>query len=289
MAYDKFIPDLWAKKIERDLERKCVYAEDCNRQWEGTVKQCGDTVHITGVGKPTISTLARTNASGNINGPEEVEGTDTVLVIDQIRYFNFMVGDIDKAQALDGLMDALTAEANEGLANEVDKFISDLVVSTDEDGAAIVPKLATTATALTVENVLDVLDMGQQRMYENDVAATTEIVVTIPPSVYRLFRKAYITKDTDNSEALKNGRVAQYGNMTIKMSNNVNKVIGDSGTTYNIMMRTKRAVAYAQPVRHIEPYRPEGKFADALKGFILFGGKVVRPAEIINLNVSVSA
>lgn len=278
MAYEKFIPELWAKKIERDLERKCVFAEDCNRQYEGTVKQCGDTVHITGVGKPTISTLARADASKDITGPEEVTGNDTLLVIDQIRYFNFMVGDIDKAQALDGVMDALTEEANEGLANEVDKYIANL--ATD----STVPKLDSDITALTADNILDVLDMGQQKLYENDVAATTEVVVTISPAIYRLFRKAFIQKDTDNSAILKNGRVAQYGNMTIKMSNNVNK----TGTTYNVMMRTKRAIAYAQPVRHIEPYRPEGKFADALKGFILFGAKVVRTKEIINLNVSVA-
>ncbi len=279
MAYEKFVPELWAKKIERDLERKCVFAEDCNRQYEGTVKNCGDTVHITGVGKPNISTLARADASKDINGPEEVEGTDTVMVVDQIRYFNFLVGDIDKAQAIDGVMDALTEEANEGLANEVDKYIAALAVDPS------VPKLGAEDTELTVDNVLDVLDLGQQKLYENDVAATTEVVVTIAPAIYRVFRKAYVTKDTDNSAVLKNGRVAQYGNMTIKMSNNVHK----TGSTYNVMMRTKRAIAYAQPVRHIEPYRPEGKFADALKGFILFGAKVARPKEIYNLNVTVAA
>lgn len=278
MAYEKFIPELWKKKIERDLERKCVFVEDCNRNIEGEVKQCGDTVHITGVGKPTISTLARADASKDINGPEEVDGNDTVMVIDQIRYFNFMVGDIDKAQALDSLMDSLTEEANEGLANEVDKYIADLAA--DES----VKKLFTTAPTLTPDNVLDALDIGQQKLFENDVPATTEVVVTIPPAINRVFRKAFVQKDTDNSAILKNGRVGQYGSMTIKLSNNVNK----SGTTYNVMMRTKRAIAYAQPVRHIEPYRPEGKFADALKGFILFGAKVVRPKEIFCLNVTVA-
>ncbi len=55
------------------------------------------------------------------------------------------------------------------------------------------------------------------------------------------------------------------------------------------MMRTKRAVAYAQPVRHIEAYRPEGKFADAVKGFILFGAKVVRPKEMVKLALTIAA
>lgn len=276
MAYENFIPEIWNKKIERDLERDCVYAEDCNRSYEGDVKQCGDTVHILGVGKPTISTLARESASGDITGPEEVEGTDTILVIDQIRYFNFMVGDIDKAQAVDGLLDSLTKEANEGLANEVDKYIAALVSGA---GSTV------TQNALTADNVLDALDEGQQKLYENDVKATTEVVVVIPPVVYTLFRRAYLQKDTNNHEALANGKVAKYGNMTVKLSNNVNK----TGSAYNCMMRTKRAVAYAQPVRHIEPYRPQGKFADAVKGFILFGAKVVRPKEMVKLALTIAA
>ena len=63
MAYKEFIPEIWAEKIERDLEKDCVYAEDCNRKYEGSVKKRGDTVHILGSGKPTIHTLARENAS----------------------------------------------------------------------------------------------------------------------------------------------------------------------------------------------------------------------------------
>jgi hypothetical protein len=275
MAYENFIPEIWSKKIERDLERSCVYAEDCNRSYEGNVKQCGDTVHILGVGKPTISTLARASASDDITGPEEVTGTDATLVIDQIRYFNFMVGDIDKAQAVDGLLDNLTAEANEGLANEVDKYIAALV---SEAGSTV------TETALTADNILDKLDEGQQKLYENDVKPTTEVVAVIPPAIYTLFRRAYLSKDTNNHEALKNGKVAMYGNMSVKLSNNVNK----SGSVYNVMMRTKRAVAYAQPVRHIEPYRPQGKFADAVKGFILFGAKVVRPKEMVKLALTIA-
>lgn len=275
MAYENFIPEIWSKKIERDLERSCVYAEDCNRSYEGNVKQCGDTVHILGVGKPTISTLARASASDDITGPEEVAGTDATLVIDQIRYFNFMVGDIDKAQAVDGLLDNLTAEANEGLANEVDEYIAALV---SEAGSTV------TETALAADNILDKLDEGQQKLYENDVKPTTEVVVVIPPAIYTLFRRAYLSKDTNNHEALKNGKVAMYGNMSVKLSNNVNK----SDSTYNVMMRTKRAVAYAQPVRHIEPYRPQGKFADAVKGFILFGAKVVRPKEMVKLALTIA-
>lgn len=35
MAYTKFIPELWAEKIQRENEKMLVLAKLCNRQWEG--------------------------------------------------------------------------------------------------------------------------------------------------------------------------------------------------------------------------------------------------------------
>ena len=277
MAYDKFIPELWSEAIQRELEGSYVFAEDCNRQWEGEVKKKGDTVHILGVGKPTIKSLARANASNDIDGPEEVADNEVTLVIDQINYFNYMVGDIDKAQAIGGLMDALSKETSEALADTVDTYIASFAVDT------LVPKLATAAQKVTKDNILEILDSAIQKLYENDVKNSTEVVVTISPRFYTLFKQAYIKADTNNSAMLKNGKVAMYGNVTVKMSNNVHKT--DDGATDNIMIRTKRAIAFAQPLTHTEAYRPEKKFADAVKGFILYGAKVVRPKEIVNINV----
>lgn len=281
MAYANFIPSVWNEGINRELERLCVFVEDCNRQYEGSVKKKGESVTILGVGKPTIKSLAKANRNNDIDAPEEIEDTSVVMYINQIRYFNYMVGDIDKAQAVNGVMDALEQETSEGLADEVDKYVASFAVDSS------VAKLYSAATTITKDNILGVLDLAIQKLYENDVKATTKIVVTISPRFYTLFKQAYIDKDTDNSEMLKNGRVAKYGNVIVKMSNNVHKT--DSGATDNIMIRTQRAIAFAKPLTHTEPYRPEKKFADAVKGFILFDAKVVRPKEVININVKYSA
>lgn len=277
MAYSNFIPSVWAESINRELERACVFVEDCNRQYEGSVASKGDSVHILGVGKPTIKSLDRANASGEIDSAEEIEDTSVILNINQIRYFNYMVGDIDKAQAVGGLMDTLSSETSEGLANEMDKFISNMATSED------VSKLTSTATVATKDNVLDILDDAIMKLQENDVSMSSGITVTVSPRFYKLFKQAYIGKDTSNSELLKNGKVAMYGNVTVKLSNNVAKT--DDGAVDNIMIRTKRAIAFVNPLTHTEAYRPEKTFADAVKGFVLFDGKVVRPKEIININV----
>lgn len=277
MAYTNFIPSVWEESINRELERACVFVEDCNRQYEGLVSKKGDSIHILGVGKPTIKSIERSNASGEIDEAEEINDTSVILNINQIRYFNYKVGDIDKAQAVGGLMDALSQETSEGLANEMDKFIANM--ATDSS----VPTLTETATVITKDNVLCVIDDAIQKLQENDVNMASGITLTVSPRFYKLFKQAYVSKDTNNSEELKNGKVSMYGNVTIKLSNNVAKTEG--GAVDNIMLRTKRAIAFVNPLTHTEAYRPEKSFADAVKGYALFDGKVVRPKEIVNVNV----
>ena len=274
MAYENFIPSVWSEAINRGLERACVFVQDCNRQYEGDVTKQGDSVHILGVGKPTIKTLERTNASGEIDAAEEVASSDTVLNINQIRYFNYKVGDIDKAQAVNGLMDSLSEETAEAIGNAMDKYVADM--------AKDATKLYAEATVVTKDNVLDILDDAIEALQNKDVNIASGVSVTVSPKFYKFFKKAYIGKDTSNSEFLKNGEVARYGSVTVRMSNNVAK--GDDGTD-NIMIRTKRAIAFVNPLTHTEAYRPEKSFADAVKGFVLFDGKIVRPEEIININV----
>ncbi len=277
MAYSNFIPSVWSESINRELERVCVFAEDCNRQYEGEVSKKGDSVHILGVGKPTIKSLERDNASGVIDDAEEINDTSVILNINQIRYFNYKVGDIDKAQAIGGLMDALSEETSEGLANEIDKYIATMVLESN------VTKLHNSATVVTKDNVLSILDDAIQALQENDVSLASGVTVTVSPRFYKLFKQAYVSNSSSNSEVLSNGKVATYGNVTVKLSNNVAKT--DSGATDNIMIRTKRAIAFVNPVTYTEAYRPEKSFADAVKGYALFDGKVVRPKEIININV----
>lgn len=285
MAYENFIPTIWNETINRGLERSCVYVEDCNRQYEGNVKDKGDSVRILGIGKPNIKTLDRNSADGDIDDPETIADEVQVLKIQQISYFNYLIGDIDKAQAVNGVMDAISKETSEQLANVVDKYVSsfavDSAVKSLYDTPALIRSFETSVAGEMY--VLDVLDEAIQKLYENDVASTTDIVVTISPRFYTLFKKAYIKADTNNSEIMENGRVTKYGNVTVKLSNNVHRT--DGGATDNIMIRTKRAVAFVNSIAKVEPYRPEKKFADAVKGFILYDAKVVRPDEIININV----
>ena len=280
MSYNNFIPTVWDEAINRELERKHVFVADTNRQYEGDVSKAGDTVRILGIGKPTVSSHITTDGSITLSDPEVVEDSSISMLINHVAYFNYMVDDIDKRQAVGGIMDALSQETSEALAQEEDVAVSDL--SSDVEA---VKKDALT-TSISTANVLAYIDAGLEKLYENDVTPDTEITMTVPPWFYMILKQAYVNLDTDNSKMLENGRVGRYGNVIVRMSNNV-ATNGDGDSL--IQLKTKRAIAFAKPMTHTEPYRPEKKFSDAVKGFILFGTRIVRPKEMIILNCKKSA
>ena len=272
MAYQNFIPTVWNEAIDRELERLCVFAEDCNRKYEGKVKEKGESVKILGVGKPTIKSIAYKDKNKNIDDAEEIEDTSIIMQINQIRYFNYKVGDIDKAQAVGGVMEALQAETSEGLANEVDTYIAGMANKEEAVKLYATAPKCVAGTASTGEiNVLKALRDARKYLTKNDVKQNTKIVATVDADFEDLFVEAYTDKNTNNSDNLKNGAIGMYHKMLIKSSNNV--ATDKSGNSL-IMVRTQRAIAYVKALTH------------TVKGFILFDAKIVRPKEMVVINVN---
>ena len=282
MAFDNFKSKIWSKAIDRELERAFVFADGTNQSYSGEIKGLGDTVRILGVGKPTVTEHDLIDGDITLTAPEKVSDTSVSLVVDKAAYFNYGVGDIDKAQGAGDVMNVLNTESSEEVANCIDKHIANLV---HPDKATVGVQLYNGGTPLQVtnQNVMATLDACQALLYANDVSPATEVEMILPPWLYMAFRQAYQNKDTDNSEYLTNGKVAKYGNMTIKMSNNVAMKTSGGHDNYYVQIRTKRAIALAMSDAHTEAYRPENKFEDAVKGFKLYGAKIVRPKELIVL------
>ena len=282
MSYDNFKAKIWSKAIDRELERAFVFADGTNQQYSGEIKGLGDTVRILGVGKPTVTEHDLINGDITLSSPEKVSDTSVSLVVDKAAYFNYAVGDIDKAQGAGKVLAVLNEEASEEVANCIDKHIANLV-HPDTGTVGLQMYNSGTPLQITNANVMATLDACQALLYANDVSPATEVEMILPPWLYMAFRQAYQNKDTDNSEYLTNGKVARYGNMTIKMSNNVAMKTSGGHDNYYVQIRTKRAIAVAMSEAHTEPYRPESKFEDAVKGFKLYGAKIVRPKELIVL------
>lgn len=278
MSYQNFKAKIWAKAIDRDLERKTVFADDTNKEYSGQIKALGDTVRIMNVAAPTVTTQILKDGNIKLEDPEHVSDQSVSLVVDYLSTFNYVVGDIDAAQGAGKVLAVLNEQVSEKVAGEIDKAIADLSL-----GTVGINKYDKANTVINKDNILDVLDSMQTKLFEKDVATTTEISVTMPPWMFKVLKQAFVQLDTDNSNMMENGKVAKYSNMTIKMSNNVAR---DKNGHYYVQAKTKRAIALAKSENHTEAYRPEKGFADAVKGFCMFGCKVVRPAEMITLECS---
>ena len=93
--------------------------------------------------------------------------------------------------------------------------------------------------------------------------------------------KAKLWTSSDNSSAMSNGALGNLVGFEVFVSPNV--AVDSSGYT-KCLARTKRAVAFAEQINEIEAYRPELRFADAVKGLHLYGAKIVYPKEICLLS-----
>ena len=226
MAYNNFKATVWSHHIQRELEKYTVMEEYCNYDFEGEAKK-GNRVKILGVARPTIGDYT----GGSIGSPEKVADSSVCLDINQAKYFNFLVDDIDKAQSSGELMQALLAEAAAGLAEARDSFIASMAV----DAGFISPSL-----------------------------------------FYNLLKDKLTDIYTDNRDLIKKGVNGNYNGAIVKLSNN----LYSDGTDEYMMIRTKKAIAFAGQISETEAYSPEDLFADAVKGLDTYGAKVVRPKEL---------
>ena len=105
MAISNFIPTVWSENLYRALDKQYIGVANCNREYEGEIKNCGSVVKICGVGAVTVSDYTKNTDMSN---PQALSDTVKELSINQAKYFNFQIDDIDRAQCTPKLMDAAT-------------------------------------------------------------------------------------------------------------------------------------------------------------------------------------
>lgn len=269
MAYGNFKPTVWSKYIQHELEQKAILSEWCNKKFEGEAKH-NKTVKVLGVGKPTIGNYT----GAKIGAPETLEDTSVFLTIDQAKFFNFMVDDVDRAQSIPGLMEALMQEATRAMAQERDKYVASMALNAGTKSASVT-QVDSAADAKAA------IDEGILALREYDVDSSMDVVIEIPWFVYNYFRDSLVELKTDNDELLKKGIIGMYDGCYVRPTNNIYK----SSTDYYAMIRTKNAIAFAGGIDEVEAYRPEELFSDAIKGLNTFGAKVVRPKELFAMRV----
>lgn len=287
MAFQKFKPEVWSQKFMDDLDKVLVFKENCNHSYEGDAKKPGDGVRILGLGDVTIGSWHHGKLE-QLAQAEEVTGHSIYMPINEIRHFNFEVGDdLDKAQAQggSGLMGKFQGKAKDGVADEIDQFIAKLHVGNCAKAGNSAIAVDSNPSNESATYILDAIDNAYLKLLENNVSRSTKVTLTAPPWFIMMLKRAYVELDTDNSAMLANGRVGRYGGITLKESNNVYHAEESGHNVAHIQLKTDEAIAFVNPYTHMEGYRPDLTFTDCVKGYTLFDGMVVAPKQVIDLNV----
>lgn len=277
MSLDNFIPQLWAGAILKNLNDAHVYAQGFNRDYEGEIKQKGDSVRINSIGRVTIKDYSKNT---NIDAPETLEDSQMVLQIDQAKYFNFAIDAVDKAQSSVSLMSAFAADASWGLADAADTYLAESLAA---NAATILPA-ATVGTGASDDDAYELLVDMAVALDENNVPDTGRWIV-VPPWFHGMLLKdpRFVSFGTErNRNNLRGSPVGTAAGFEIRRSNKVPQ----SGGAYTLLAGHKIACTFAEQVREVEAYKPELRFGDALKGLYLFGCKVTRPYGIVMVAAS---
>jgi hypothetical protein len=271
-AVTQFQQTIWSASILRSLDKITSLRNHCNFQYEKDSKNAKE-VKILSVNRPTI----RTYVPGQPLQRESVADSSLLLKLDQYRYFNFEVEDIVKAQSVPGLMEALTDEAGKGLALEGDKYVAEIVKEDVESGEPAVA-VSSSVIALTNSNAMASVEDGFATLYANDCKVSDTFYLELAPKVFTTYRQQLTELSTNNPEILKKGAVGKINNAFVCIENCLPEAT-DGGSVYNIL-RTDKAIAFAEQIDKVEKYRPEDAFTDAVKGLYVFGAEIVRPKEI---------
>lgn len=288
MSLTNFIPSLWSARIYEALRKAFVYGQEgvINRDWEGEISQAGDTVRINSIGDPTITDYVKNT---DMVAAETLSDSQRTLTITQAKAFHFQIDDVDKAQQQPKIMDNAMSRAAYKFSDATDQYVASVMVA----GAAVAnaigdntaPIIAPGPTAGPTGAYEQLVDLST-KLNEANVPRDGRFAILPPWFEGNLVKDNRFTDNDAASQAagqpILNGSIGRAAGFSILVSNNVPTVAAPGGAP-NQVPRSKivaghsMATTFADQINKVEAYRPERRFADAVKGLHLYGGSVIEP------------
>ena len=276
MTIANFIPEVWAASILENFHNRTVLVSIANREYEGALKS-GSKIHIPGIVDVKIKdykTGVATAPGGAIlprtTEPDEVASTGIDITVDQEKSFDFIVDDIDAAQANQSVMDKYSESAAAGLVEDAETALG-----------AILTAGGTAATGLTNptdwETAYNIVLGLRRRLGGQKVPVTDRTLLINPEFEQYLLADGGKLTSFDKSNATDGLREATIGRL-LGFEVVVAPWLDDSKAMaiglYN------PALAYVSQIDKTESMRAEKKFADRVRGLHVYGGKVTRPTAV---------
>lgn len=285
-----FIPEIWSGKLIENFYDATVLAAISNTDYEGEIRQFGDTVNIRTTPEITI----RDYVKGQTLSVENPNKEKLQLLIDKGEYFACIEDDIDGIQSDINLMDTWSKDASERMKIKIDqRVLTDMlpdIAATNKGatageqsasfdlGTAGSPLTVTKDGASSTTSVIDLMvDMGTV-LDEANVPEADRYMV-IPAKMAGLVKKSEL-KDAslagDGTSIVRNGRLGMIDRFTVYVSHNLNVSSGN----YSIIAGHKMGFTFASQMTEMETIRSESTFGNIVRGLQVYGYKVVKPEAI---------
>ena len=285
-----FLPEIWSGKLIENFYDSTVLAAISNTDYEGEIRNQGDTVNIRTQPNITI----REYVKGQNLVVENPDAPKLQLVIDKGEYFSCVEDDIDRVQSDIKLMDMWSKDASEQMKIKIDqRVLTDMLpgIGASNKGATAGQQsaafnLGTTGSPLTVTkdgasattSVVDlIVDMGTV-LDEANVPESDRFLI-IPARMAGLIKKSEL-KDAsltgDSVTPVRNGRLGMIDRFTLYVSHNLNV---SSGKT-SIIAGHKMGFTFASQMTEMETLRAQSTFGNIIRGLQVYGYKVVKPEAL---------
>lgn len=216
MAITNFIPEVWTAELLDILYKNLVYAGApfVNRDYEGDIANYGDTVHIVGIGTPTIVDYTKYTDLE----VEALTDSDQTLVIDQSKAFAFEVDDIDERQARNGgaLLSQAAKQSAYALRDKADQYVVGKMLEGATNNLGVVD-------ATTPANVYENLVIPAKVALDQANVPTEGRWLVVDPAAHgqMLLDPRFVTvNESGSSQGLRNGIVGMVAGFTVALSNN---------------------------------------------------------------------
>ena len=257
-------------EIMRTNEDNLLAYRICNTSFVGDIKNRGDSVTFVGLNDPTVY-----DYEGTVTY-EDIQDSATVLRIDQDKAFSFKVADLEALRSSLGLKDSQAKRASYNLKKEVDAYVFGLYEQADN--------YFDDAKSVTPANVLQLIGEVKEILETKNVQ-DGRIWIVVPPFVKTKLMLAGIKFQINNGV---------NGSGTIGFTDELgcdlyvsNQLAADDNGTVHLMAGSYSAIAYAEQVLDIQYIdRLENSFDSAVRGRIVFGAKVIKPEELVDVPVT---
>lgn len=292
-----FIPQIWSGKLIEKFYDATVLAAIANTDYEGEIKNQGDTVKIRT--KPSIS--INNYEAGQSLAVQRPSSNIVELLINKGKYFNTILDDVMEVQADLNQLSMWADDASEQMKIVIDSDVLDnmsvdlLAMDTagqnsglfagriSGDGATFGINLGEAGTPCqlvksggddtTTFDVTDyIVNMGTV-LDEQNIPETGRWMI-IPAWMAGMIKKSEL-KDAsisgDGASILRNGRIGMIDRFTLYSSN----LLPSAGGETEVFAGHSHGLTFASQLTNVETLRAESSFGTLLRGLQVFGWKIV--------------